>query len=216
MSSLWHKTAALGLGTTIAGTIVILAAISAGLQPTALIQRIELEAARLRSVWPRNLILSDLSDNPPGEWAGTYEWSNRYEHRVVNLGPRGFFYEYRHCTGTGELAYGDVTSVDGLRVHLKSRFRICLEEPRERESTRRSDFGWEDELYSIPWGDERFLVPASLMHEFCSMATATGFNSMKYADYPRKLRAEKASPWDRPELVGLPGVPPEFRHLLPE
>lgn len=44
------------------------------------------------------------------------------------------------------------------------------------------------------------------------MATATGFNSMEYADYPRK----DANPWDRPELVGLPTVPPEFRRLLPE
>lgn len=164
----------------------------------------------------RRRILVDLSAGGHEAWAGTYQHSNGFEHRVLDLSPRGFFYEYSHCTGTGELAYGEIASVQGALIRLKPLFRVVADEPRAEEPTRRTDFRFEEELYSIPWGDERFLIPASLMPEFCSKAKAGGFHSMKYADYPYQVRPGVEFRRHAPDVEGLPTVPPEFQHLLPD
>ena len=228
------KDSALRLGLTIAAMIGVLACRVAGPESAPLIRHEELEAAppvvkelptlvlqsqiddaRPKAMEYRKLVLSDLFEKPRGKWAGTYAWHNGYEGRTFDLAPRGFVFEYRSCTGTGDLAYGDVTSVEGLRVHLSTRFRIRRTDPRVRPG-RRSDFELEPELFSVPWGEERFLVPASLMPEFCAMAKATGFNSMEYSNYPRKVRGGARPLRHYPKMEGLPEVPAEFRHLLPE
>jgi hypothetical protein len=73
------------------------------------------------------------------------------------------------------------------------------------------------ELYSIPWGKDRFLVPAELMTEFCSLAKAGGWDSMTYADYPYRIaRGGSAWVWDRASCEGLPTVPAEFSRYLPD
>ena len=70
------------------------------------------------------------------------------------------------------------------------------------------------DLYSVPWGEQRVLVPAELMPQFCALAKADGGDDMRYADYPRKLRAGEIGS-ERSTLEGLPTVPEEFRGLLP-
>ncbi len=115
--------------------------------------------------------------------------------------------------GIRELAYGKVASVEGSRIRLEIVEDVVLDRPDPHEGRQRFRFG--AELYSIPWGEERFLVPAELMQEFCALAKGTGWNSMKYADYPCKLRRNE-SRHRSSELQGLPEVPAEFRAYLPE
>ena len=89
-----------------------------------------------------------------------------------------------------------------------------MPDPPPAEPAIRSDFRLEQELLAVSWNRERFLVPAGLMTESCSLAKAGGFESMRYANYPRKLRPDDESVWGYPELTGLPEVPSDSRHLL--
>jgi len=106
--------------------------------------------------------------------------------------------------------------VDGSRLTLAPRLHHNWREQRAREPGRRRDFSFERELYVVPWGTETFLVPASLMQEFCALATATGWNSMEYARYPRKRRGDGIALLGARDLVGLPDVPEQFRRHLPK
>lgn len=217
MSSLGKKLSALALGTAIAAigvlAVVLSTCSSTDVDPVWLLAQSKLSAARSDADEHRELVLAELA-NTREEWAGSYAWSNGYERRKLDLAPCGFFYEYDHCTGTGDLAYGAVANVDDTRIRLKPTARVEIDVPERLEPTRRAPFRFEDELYSIPWSGERFLVPASQMAEFCALAKAPRFNAMRYADYPRKMRDGQARMWDL-ELHGLPEVPPEFRSLLP-
>lgn len=113
------------------------------------------------------------------------------------------------------MAYGTVERVDGARLVLAPRFHRDLREEPVRQPERRRDFKFERELYVVPWGAETFLVPASMMEEFCALATASSWNSMRYADYPRKRRGEELAFFGAENLVGLPDVPEQFRRYLP-
>jgi hypothetical protein len=129
------------------------------------------------------------------------------------LSESAFFYEYSHCTGTGELAYGQVTGAEGARISLRPVFRQVMDEPQWREG--RSRFLFETELYSIHWDGARYLAPASLMAEFCRLTKATSWDSMRYADYPRKTDSGEERDWFNDLPSGLPEVPAEFQGLLP-
>lgn len=161
----------------------------------------------------RKRLMASLKEGAAGEWCGDYESSDGYAGYDLVLAPEGFYFQSHSCLGTRELAYGKVMSVEGSRIRLELVEDVVLYPPDPHEGRQRFRFG--AELYSITWGEERFLVPAELMQEFCALAKGTGWNSMKYADYPCKLRQDET--WHRsPELQGLPDVPAEFRAYLPE
>ena len=164
----------------------------------------------------RDALLADLAAREQPPWAGEYLYTNGRETEHFALSSNAFWFEHRHCTGVGEMAYGSVERVDGARLLLAPRFSRNLREERPDEPGRRSDFKFERELYVVPWGAETFLVPASMMEEFCALATATSWNSMRYANYPRKRRGEEVVFFGAENLVGLPDVPEPFRHYLPK
>jgi hypothetical protein len=159
----------------------------------------EAEARRAR-------VLDHVADSSGSPWAGSYQWSNGYEHYSFDVSPAGFFFKYDNCMGTGDLAYGDVVSVDGSRLRLKFLHRVVREE---------SHLGLEDEIYSIPWGRERFLVPTGRMRELCEMATGSAQCGIRYADLPRKATpGEEFECHHELDVTGLPEMPAEFRDLL--
>jgi len=221
MSTLRQKLAALTLGISLATVLTVLVTChssedieSDDMDPLVLAKHDSIQRAQPAANLHRQEILAGMEAGLHEDWEGSYAWSNGFESRVMDLNRRGFCYEYSHCTGTGELAYGRVASVEGSRVHLAFLFRECVDEsPRDG----RANFRMDDELYSVPWAGERFLVPAVLMQEFCELALATGWDSMMYANYPRKIRSGEETSWFMRESVlgGLPEVPPEFRHFLP-
>lgn len=184
----------------------------------------ELEAARVEVEARRDHVLEVLSLGGLAQpWADTYAWGNGYESRTLELYPSGFVFEYGTCTGTIELVYGDVLAVEGALVRLKAHTWWTRDGQRASRSTerpfsstrRRSDFRFEEELFLVPWGDLEFLVPAHQMPEFCELSTAGRWDSMTYADYPKRVRpgaGRNREPWTS---AGQPVVPEEFRHLLP-
>ncbi len=165
----------------------------------------------------RTEILESLASGRQPAWAGRYKWSNGRESRRVDISSVGFFYEYRHCTGVGELAYGSVErAVDG-RLLLTAKLYTDKREVRAASQGRRQVFHFAPEMYSVQWGLEQFLVPRDLMPEFCSMSQAESWNSMRYATYPRKMIGSDESTVrpPAPTFTGLPDVPPEFTRYLP-
>ena len=176
--------------------------------------RIEIAgAARGNAV--RDRVAAELASGTQPAWAGRYGWTNGREHRHFNISGSSFWYEFRPCTGPGELAYGSVSRSDGNRLRLSPSFRGDAHEAQVHAGDRR-DFEFSGDMYSVPWGDERFLVPTESMPEFCALTTATDWNSMAYATYPRLLRFDQPSALRTPDLTGLPDVPPEFRRYLPQ
>ncbi|NOT30010.1 MAG: hypothetical protein HOP15_06125 [Planctomycetes bacterium] len=166
--------------------------------------RADLHRERLRASW---------SEASPPSWSGSYRHSDGFEHLDLDLGADGFYYEAHNCTGTTELGWGKVAGVEGTLVRLEIQEHVIVERPSPDED-RRQRFRFSTELYVVPWGKEHFLVPAELMEEFCSLAKAGRWDSMTYADYPRRVEPGE-SVWDRPHFDGLPDVPTEFRKYLP-
>jgi hypothetical protein len=204
-----RKLTALALGT------LFVTALMTPLSCTA-IKHVQLAAATDAAEAHRGAILDDLASGSQPSWAGRYVWSNGRERKQFDISATGFFYEYRHCTGIGELAYGNVDRVDRGRIVLEPRFHRDIREPRTETAGRRVDFHFEREMYAAPWGEETFLIPASLMPEFCALATAGGWNAMEYADYPRLVHSDAHYSLVRKlELSGLPKVPAEFARYLP-
>ena len=71
-------------------------------------------------------------------------------------------------------------------------------------------FRLEREMYAVPWCDETFLVPASLMPHFCALVNAHGADAVKRADFPRRMRSVDDSRGAQVSLNDLPNVPMEF------
>lgn len=221
MNTVARKAAALALGLTIAGGLLGAFAWWRGIDisevdPVRFQKQLAINEETPAAAEFKQQLLAGLTSANRRSWVGEYSNSNGYERRVVVLSPGGFFYEYSHCTGTGELSYGEVESVDGPHVRLTPRFQVRSDSPRAPDPSRRSDFWFEPDLYVIKWSGEQFLVPASQMPEFCALAKAEKWQSMRYADYPR-LKSEgdrQMGFWDS-KLEGLPEVPAEFKHLLP-
>ena len=220
MSTLRRKAAALALGSSIAGAI--LAAFAwwraeqrPQLDPDVLHQWQVVQAELPAAHELRQRLLAEPIEAGAEAWAGEYLDSNGYESRRLVLTPREFFYEFSHCTGTGELARGKVQSVDGALVRLAPTFHVRPDTPRDLGPDARSEFWFEPELYVVPWNAKRLIVPASKMPEFCRLAKAGSWSSMRYADYPRLRTGEDhRRSWDV-SFEGLPQVPEEFRHLVP-
>lgn len=194
------------------------AALGALLSTTACMQikLVQVELARDQAQARRDALLADLTAREQPPWAGEYVHASGRESERFAVTASAFWFEFSGCTGAGELAYGSVERVDGARLVLAPRFHRNLREAREHEPGRRRDFAFERELYVVPWGAETFLVPASLMEEFCALATASGSNAMQHANYPRKLRGEDVAFHGAKDLVGLPDVPAQFRRYLPK
>ena len=185
------------------------------------------ELARNQGNAVRQRILDDISAGTQPSWAGTYAWSDGYVRHHLDLSVRGYFYEHSSCTGTILLSFGEVDAgADGLltlsqRVQLDR--RGWSREPPLAEAVERTPstvptqkgYCFEPTMFSVPWGKETFLVPASLMQDFCALVTAHGPQAVKRADYPRRMRSEDDRGFAQPELTGLPDVPPEFRRYLP-
>ena len=217
-STFWKKAAAVAIGTSIASVVAVVLAppdwVLLWQNRVELWNQYQVELARSQADLYREQVLASLNEGTPGDWCGSYHYSNGFEGCVLDLGPGGFHYEASNCTGTTELAYGKITSVEGTRIRLEFLEQVIVERPPSSEGRQR--FRLSAELYSVPWGEQRFLVPAELMTEFCSLARAGGWDSMKYADYPLRIAPGK-SVWDRPlSLEELPAVPAEFRRYLPE
>lgn len=211
MHSLGRKTVAIVLGASIAVAAV---AAAAPLDLVRVWNAYRVERDRPHAAHLREEILTSLKDAPSKEWCGSYRWTNGFEERCLDVGPSGFYYEVSDCDGTAEVAYGRVLNVEGMKMRLETMNHITVSRLTSREG-RRERFRFSSELLIVSWGRERFLVPLELMKEFCSLATATGPNSMKYADYPYKI-ALGGSAWDQPTaLDGLPDVPAKFQVYLP-
>nr|WP_281720038.1 hypothetical protein [Nitrosomonas nitrosa] len=208
MNRMLRKIAALAAGSLCAAVL---------LSPYACttIEHAQLALGRDDAEAARAAILESLEADAQPNWAGRYGWANGYERKYFDISATEFSYKYDHCTGIGELAYGKVDRVENGRIVLKPRFHRDLREPRADAADRRADFHFECELYTVPWGEETFLIPASLMPEFCALATAVGWNAMKYADYPRKFSGDYPVMYGAEDLSGLPDVPPEIGRFLP-
>jgi hypothetical protein len=204
---------------TIRKTVLVALAAAAGALFLPLsctqIKHAQLALARDESRAQRDALLADLAAREQPAWAGEYMHLTGRETEHFAVSSNAFWFEHRHCTGIGELAYGSVERVDGARLVLAPRFHREMREERVREPGGRREFQFERELYVVPWGAETFLVPASLMQEFCALATASSWNSMHYATYPRKRRGEELAFFGADNLVGLPDVPEQFRRYLP-
>jgi len=221
MNLVLQKLAALALGSTLAGGILAGFAWwrevdATQVDPNRVLKQRAVEQELPAARQARQAILDSLLSTNTPDWAGDYVNSGGYETCRLTVGPEGFSYEYSHCTGTGELAYGEVESVEGSRVLLRPTFHERPDKPRERAPSERSDFWFEPDLFVVRWNNEQFLVPASKMTEFCRLAKAVKWEAMRYASYPRLRSGERrrSNFWDS-HFEGLPDVPAEFRHLLP-
>jgi len=211
--ALWNRVAATALGTSLALSLVSVPLILqtgtvAVLGPANLLRiwnacraaRLEPQADRIREQ-----IRASWGEGAPA-WSGSYSHSNGFEGFELDLGPAGFYFEARACIGTQELAFGKIANVDGERIRLEIDEHVIVEQADDRDG--RPRFRLSEELFSVPWGNKRFLVPAELMPQFCSFPHAGG-----YAE--RFEPGESALDWNRAPLVGLPDVPAEFRAYLP-
>ncbi len=212
----WSRLAALAIGTSLAGGLVVaFAVVALPVDPAWIWRQVRAERMRVPAEAWKAELLADLEHGVAEEWAGRYEHSNGYEGHDLVLAPRGFFYEASHCTGTAELGYGRIEGVDGMRVRLCFEDRVVVDEPRVRREDR-LEFRMSDELWGVPWGSERFLVPADQMVEFCTHVKSGGYDAIRYADFPRRVEdGELAFSWSL-ELEGLPDVPAEFGPYLAE
>jgi len=219
MSKLQKRVAAIALGSVLASLVIVASCplwspSTPPIDPVWLWKQLRLERIEPLARGRRDVILASLREGTAGESYGTYADSNGFEGHTFDIAPCGFFYEHWTDTGTQELAYGNVVSVEGSRIRLEILEDVNVYPPEPPRGRQRFRFG--AELYGIRWGQKRFLVPAELMQEFCALAKATGWDSMTYADYPHALGPGE-SIWDRAtELQGLPDVPPEFRAYLPQ
>jgi hypothetical protein len=147
-------------------------------------------------------------------WEGRYVWSNGFEAYEFRISEGRFRYEFSHCTGIGEFAHGAAEHVGEGRLVLAAEAHQSRRAPRGSGTDRRRVFRFESEMYAVPWCDETFLVPASLMREFCALVTAHGPQAVKRGDYPRRIHSEGDGGHLRPALSGLPDVPAEFALYL--
>lgn len=155
-----------------------------------------------------------LSEQPA--WAGSYKSPVRYDNHWLEISGERFIYELYSCCGSEVLVRGSVASKDGSLLVFDADFCIDTLDAPEVQAGKRRPFRWEREMYSVPWGDQRFLVPKSLMPEFCARVHDADWQGRFYVDHPRRLQSESEDRHDRPNLTGLPDVPPEFRRYLPE
>jgi hypothetical protein len=227
MSRLAKKLLAVALGATLACGIAA-AVVWLRNRPSAETREFLELQARLDALRPeadrhRVAVLASLTKSSGEPWSGAYAWSNGYESIEFDIGPAGFYYERGTDYGpfTVELAYGTIASVEGALIRLRIDEDLIVlpgEIANDEAHSGRRRFRLTDAVYSIPWDAERFLVPAELMQDFCSLAKATGYYSMTLATYPCKVRPG-TSTWgphrDTP-LAGLPDVPSEFQRFLPE
>jgi len=172
------------------------------------------EAAVAERVHGSPLDAVDARGRP--RWEGRYVWSNGFEVYEFRISDGTFDYQFSHCTGIGESAHGAVEHVGHGRLVLAVEAHLGERAQRDSSSDPRRVFRFESEMYAVPWCEETFLVPASLMPDFCTLATAQGAQAVRHADYPRRVSSEDDSGRLRPELAGLPDVPPEFSRHSPE
>lgn len=186
------------------------------------------ELARDQGNLVRQRVLDDISAGTQPSWAGTYAWSNGYVRHHLHVSVRGYFYEHGSCTGTQLISFGEVDAGADGRLALSQRLQLDrrgwsqappLAETDERTPSTvpmRRGHCLEPTMFSVPWGKETFLIPASLMQDFCALVTAHGPQALDHADYLRRVGSEHEGLRRQPELAGLPDVPPEFRRFLPE
>jgi len=225
-----RRLTALGLGTVIAAAlagIVIVAAepLAPPRQPTT--RADPFDVARARGDELRQAIVDDIAAGTQPSWAGTYGWSDGYVHHSLYVGLGGYFFETDSCVSICLISYGEIDASTDGQLALSQRVHLNLSPPTEPTARdkpvqepedptpRRRPFRFELTMYSIPWGKERFLVPASQMENFCELATAEGRDAMRHANYPRKFTGEFPAMYGVEDLTGLPDVPPEFRRYLP-
>jgi len=218
-SMAWKRLGAMGIGALLAPLLGITFLIAAGrLEPVWLWNNLRLERALPAAEDFRKQVLASLTEGSLPEWCGSYAFSSGFGGPRLDLGPGGFYYEQAVDYGPPfmvELAYGKVASVDGGRIRLEFLEHVFVEREEPREG-QRQPFRLSAELCSVPWGVERFLVSVELMPEFCRLVHASGWDSMAYADYPRRIAPGKTVFDRRSSFEGLPDVPAEFRGLLPE
>lgn len=164
----------------------------------------------------RAALVAERASTAQPPWAGSYRSPVGYDSHWFEIAEQGFIYEFRTCTGSMILARGSVTSKDGSLLVFEPEFCIDVLGPPEVRPDRRRDFRWEREMYSVVWDDERFLVPKSLMPDFCANVFGKEFLSIQFADNPRRLRPDETNTQRHPDLPGLPVVPEQFRRFLPE
>jgi hypothetical protein len=226
MSRLAKKLLALALGTML-GWGIATAIVWLWNRPSAetrefLELQARLDALRLEADRHRAAVLASLTKSSGEPWSGAYAWASGYGGIEFDIGAAGFYYERTvdYAPFTVELAYGTIASVEGplVRLHIDEHLVVLPEEVADYGTHQgRRRFRLSDAVYSIAWDGERFLVPAELMPDFCSLAKGTGYDSMRYATYPHDGGSERLSMHgDSFPLDGLPDVPAEFQRYLPE
>jgi hypothetical protein len=139
-----------------------------------------------------------------------FVWSKGFEAYEFRISEGAFDYEFTHCTGVGESARGAVKHVGQGRLVLAGEADLGERAQADSSSDPRRVFRLEREMYAVPWCDETFLVPASLMPDFCALVNAHGADAVKHADFPRRMRSVDDSPGAQISLHDLPNVSMQF------
>jgi len=148
----------------------------------------------------RKNIASELKALPDHPWAGEYYAGDGLGVNMsLSIAPKsGFVFEWHGCLGLYDRNYGAVTSAND-HLHLSFTF----------ENVRKGFQGIAPELLSVPWGERRYLVPASDIVGFC--------NQVNEGSEPRGgvhgvyllRKGDEKKP-----ASGLPKVPKEFQVYL--
>ncbi len=128
----------------LAGVLVLRVGSVAVLSPTSLLRmwmEYRIEQAKPEADHQRELVRASWNDSDAPPWAGSHEYSTRFEGFYFDLGVAGFYYEALNCTGITELAWGKVASVEGALVRLDVQQDLIAE---------RSPFGFDTEVRIVP------------------------------------------------------------------
>lgn len=159
----------------------------------------------------RERLIAESGDAALPEWCGEYRCDSGYEGWELILGRTGFFFGQSNCLGWVDLAYGTIASLEGSHLRLAIQARRTVSEVQPHPGLQ---FRFGDDLYLVPWGDRRYVVPAEQLPEFCALATTGGGDAIRYADIPFRGPCYGFPGSEAPE--GLPDVPEAFRKYLPE
>ena len=161
------------------------------------------ETAEKEAKSKRETIFAEVKKLGVHHWAGEYYAGDGLGvNTSLVLAPgSGYVFEWHGCLGMYDRNYGPVAWNDG-RIRLTFTF----------ENSRKGFQGIAPELFVIPWGERRYLVPTDEVVAFCNnvnqgrepRASRYGFFLLRRGDESK-------------EVEGVPNVPEKYReYLLPK